>query len=341
MMRFNLHNRRYVGSKYKISHEIIKLILENCKGNSFFDVFAGTGIITERMIPHVDSIILNDFLYSNEVIYKGFFDSNDIDIEKLSQIVEELNISYESNKEAKENYCIINFGGKYFSRNDAYKIGEIRDKLNNLLYKKKINHKEFNVLLSSLIYSIDRIANTVGHYDAYRKIKHVEDKFQYNLINPIDTRGKKIQIYREDANELISKIKSVDISFIDPPYNSRQYSRFYHVLENITTWEKPDLYGVAMKPEPNNMSEYSRSSAITVFKDLISRIDSKYIVVTYNNTYNSKSNSSRNKIEFEELESTLKEKGNLKIFSIDHDFFNAGKTEFENHKEFVFIVEVK
>ena len=32
-----------------------------------------------------------------------------------------------------------------------------------------INYKEYAILITSLLYAMDRIANTVGHYDAYRK----------------------------------------------------------------------------------------------------------------------------------------------------------------------------
>lgn len=340
MTKFNINNRRYVGSKYKISDDIIKLILENCKGNSFFDVFAGTGIMAEKMLPYVENIKINDFLYSNEIIYNGFFNSNDVNIEKLDKLIKQFN-NLDYPNEIENNYSSINFGGKYFSRGDAYIIGEIREKLNSLYDKKELNKKEFDVLLSSLIYSIDKIANTVGHYDAYRKIEDIEDRFEYNLINTINTKGKKIEISREDANKLVKKMNKVDITFIDPPYNSRQYSRFYHVLENISKWEKPKLFGVAMKPEPDNISDYCKVGAKSVFEDLITNLNSNYIVVTYNNTYNSKSNSSKNKIELEDIEAILKNKGKLKKFSLDHVFFNSGKTEFKDHKEFVYILEVK
>ena len=41
---YNMYNRRYTGSKYKLSGWISDLILENCIGNSFCDLFAGTAI---------------------------------------------------------------------------------------------------------------------------------------------------------------------------------------------------------------------------------------------------------------------------------------------------------
>ena len=72
----------------------------------------------------------------------------------------------------------------------------------------------------------------------------------------------------------------------------------------------------------------------------IKDLNCKYIVVSYNNTYNSKSNSSRNKIELEEIKSILEEKGKTKIFKKNHKHFNAGNTSFDNHQEFIFITRV-
>lgn len=200
--------------------------------------------------------------------------------------------------------------------------------------------KEYNILLASLIYSTDKIANTVGHYDAYIKKSITDNKFIYGMINPLILKNKNIQIYREDSNQLAQKI-TADIAFIDPPYNSRQYSRFYHILENLTKWEKPELFGVALKPKEENMSGYCRIEAPKLFKDLVSNLKVKYICVTYNNTYNSKSSSSKNKISFEEIKEILAEVGETKILETNYKFFNSGKTNFDNHKEFLFITEVK
>lgn len=208
--------------------------------------------------------------------------------------------------------------------------------------KKKIgsfNGKEYEILIASLFYSLDRIANTVGHYDAYIKKSVVSNRFKFELIHPIDTSNKRIFIYREDSNKLAKKI-NCDIAFIDPPYNSRQYSRFYHVLENIAKWKKPELYGTAMKPKEENMSDYCRTKAPVVFEDLVKLMNAKYLVVTYNNTYASKSTSSQNKITLNEIKCILEKKGKTAIYEKPYKFFNAGKTEFDDHKEYLFITKV-
>ena len=61
----------------------------------------------------------------------------------------------------------------------------------------------------------------------------------------------------------------------------------------------------------------------------------KYIAVSYNNTYKSKSHSSENKIKLNEIEAILRKKGETRILENSHRFFNAGKTEFNDHKEFL------
>lgn len=323
-----------MGSKYKLLDWIEELILENCEGESFFDVFAGTGVVSAYMSKHYKKVIMNDFLYSNEIIYKAFFGSGEFNEATINEYKEQFQ-KVNPNR-LKDNYFSENFGGKYFSNNDAKVIGKIREEIKKL--KRSLSDREYCILLASLVYSLDKVANTVGHYDAYRKINNIEDRFVFELINP-EEYSEKFSIYREDANKLVRKVKA-DIAFIDPPYNSRQYSRFYHVLENAVKWKKPQLEGTALKPQAENMSEYCRSSAPEVFTDLIKHIDVKYIVVTYNNTYNSKSSSSKNKITLDEIKDILSSKGQTDIYEKKHQCFNAGKTEFDDHKEFLFITKV-
>lgn len=68
-----IYNRRYTGSKYKLIPWITEILKKSCVDcNSFFDVFGGTGVVTDSVLNLYTSFTLNDFLYSNEVVYKGF-----------------------------------------------------------------------------------------------------------------------------------------------------------------------------------------------------------------------------------------------------------------------------
>jgi adenine-specific DNA-methyltransferase len=247
-------------------------------------------------------------------------------------------LSYYNNIDSsniKDNYFSDNFGDKFFDYKNAKKIGFIREDIER--NRQLLNEKERSIILAALIYAMDRIANTVGHFDAYIKKPIAEKKLELRIVKPLNNLNCKI--YREDANSLASKLK-VDVTYIDPPYNSRQYSRFYPVYETLVKWDKPDLHGVALKPEPENMSAYCTVKAKASFEDLVQKLNSKYIVVSYNNTYKSKSSSSENKIKLEEIEGILAKKGQTKVYEAAHKCFNSGKTEFDDHKEFLFLTKV-
>ncbi|HED06429.1 MAG TPA: helix-turn-helix domain-containing protein, partial [Ignavibacteria bacterium] len=266
-----LESRRFIGNKAKLTEWIMNIIeKETDTAGTFIDIFAGTASVSKVAMKKFNKIIINDILYSNNIIYKAFFKPQNWDKQKLREILSFYN-SLNSNK-IPENYFSENFGNKFFENNIAKKIGYIREDLEKR--KSELNEKEYSILLVSLIYSIDKVANTVGHFDAYIKKPIRRKHFDIKLIETVDFND--IQIYREDANILARKIKG-DIAYVDPPYNSRQYSRFYHIYETLVKWDKPKLYGVALKPKPENMSKYCTVKAKDTFKDLVENLDVKYL----------------------------------------------------------------
>jgi len=86
--QFNLQNRRYIGNKYKLLDWIFENVQKNCDGETFLDIFAGTGVVAERFLKTQKKIILNDFLYSNKVIYEAFFNSNGADYSHLEKVAD-------------------------------------------------------------------------------------------------------------------------------------------------------------------------------------------------------------------------------------------------------------
>lgn len=329
-----LESRRYIGSKAKLIDWIMKTIKEETDDvHTFFDVFAGTGVVTKAALNSFDYVFTNDFLYSNNLIYRAFFGDGDFDEIKIGDLLDRYN---EIDPSAiPENYFSINFGGKYFEHEVAKLVGYIRQDIEDK--KESLTEKEYCILIATLIYNIDKLANTVGHFEAYIKkpIKHQPLRLRMIKAESYDN----IEIFKQDSN-LLAKGLTADIAYIDPPYNSRQYCRFYHVYETLVKWDMPQLYGVALKPAPENMSRYCTSHAVDAFEDLIFSLNVKYIAVSYNNTYNSKSSSSENKITLEQIQSILEKCGPTHIYECSHPFFNAGKTDFSDHKELLFITTV-
>jgi len=300
--------------------------------------FHGTGVVASYFLNQAKEIYINDLLYSNYIIYEALLSNEKYNEEKIKGIIDKYNeIDSES---LADNYFSDNFSGNYYHYKDAKKIGYIREDIENKYGNKEINSREHYILITCLLYSMDRISNTVGHYESFLNREPEYKNLKISYIN-IQKHNSKSYIYNEDANELVRKIK-VDVMYIDPPYNARQYANFYHLLENVAKWEKPRVYNKAKKMERKNiMSEYSKANAKAVFEDLIENINAKHIIVSYNNTYKAKSTSSVNSITYEDMIQILEKKGEVKIYETDYRFFNSGKTNLDKHKERLFVCKVK
>ena len=327
-----IENRRYLGSKLKML-DFINEVVENNISNikTVADIFGGTGVVADLFRKKGKKIIINDILHSNVINYYTWFGNENIDYNKVISIITELN----NLTPTSDNYVSMNFGGKYFSYENAKKIGAIREQIDSY----DVNEREKSFLLTSLLYAMDKVANTVGHYDAYRK--------KMDTLNPIHLKvpeyiiNKDNEIYCEDANQLVKRIKA-DLVYIDTPYNSRQYGDTYHLLENIVDWKKSELTGVALKmvDRTHIKSKYSTSKATEAFEDLINNIQAKYILVSYNNMAKKGSGRSNAKISNEEIISILEKKGTVKIFETPFKVFTTGKTNIENHKEILYLCEI-
>ncbi|MCI8273149.1 MAG: Dam family site-specific DNA-(adenine-N6)-methyltransferase [Clostridia bacterium] len=339
MEKLDINNRRYLGSKNKLLGFIEKIIEENCSEyNSFLDIFGGTGVVANAFNKENKKIYINDILKSNYCSYKAWFSNEEFDSKKIENII----YKYNAIDDVKDNYFSENFGNKYFSMEDSKKIGMIREDIETKFKNKEINSREKSILITSLLYSVDRIANTVGHYDAYIKKDKINNCFKMIPLDiKEDNRNIGNEIYNMDCNELAKKIKS-DIVYIDPPYNSRQYSDAYHLLENLAEWKKPEVFGVARKMDRTGLkSEYCTIKATKVFKDLVDNLEAKYILVSYNNMGEKGVGRSQAKISDKEIIEILESKGNVKVFETNYNTFTTGKTKIENHKERIFFCEVK
>lgn len=331
---FNIQNRRYLGSKLRLLDFIKNVTEKNTKNvKTIADIFGGTGVVANMFFQNGENVIVNDILDSNLVSYETFFGSEDIDEPKVQAYIQKMN-----HLPLRSNYVSDNYGDKYFSADNAKKIGEAREYIEGLT---NINGRERAVLLTSLIYAMDKSANTVGHYDAYRKKMDTLAPIVFKLPDFNTNTHSTARIYHEDANRLVKNIEA-DMVYIDPPYNSRQYGDIYHVLENIIDWQKPKLYGKAMKPQDRSKtkSKYSTSKAPEAFDELISNINARYIMVSHNNTAHKGAGRSNAKISNDEIIKSLSKRGNVKVFSEKFQVFTTGKTTIKDHKELLYLVEV-
>ena len=101
--------------------------------------------------------------------------------------------------------------------------------------------------MASLIDSMDKVANTAGTYYAHLKTftRKALKPFHYKLLPP--THGPIGTAIRSDALGLVQRA-TYDILYLDPPYNERDYSAYYHLPETMASGRAVDLSGSCGMP---------------------------------------------------------------------------------------------
>ncbi len=322
-----IQNRKYLGSKFRLLSFIEEVIRSQIKKiGTFIDGFSGTGVVAYHFKKLASQVIANDLLYSNYIINRAFLGTTreNMDPDRIIRFIDELN-----GLGPIRGYVYRNFGGTYFSCQNAGCIDAVRTRIEELYREGACTYQEQCILLTSLIYAADKVGNTVGQYDAF--LKHLgqksydtqgRHKIDSNVYKKLQLKipavgfGNHCDVYNEDLNSLIRRIKG-DVLYLDPPYNGRQYIDCYHVLENIACWEKPPLQGKTKKFERSHlMSRYSRKrECIQALEDLIQSARAPHIFLSYN---------SEGIIPQDTLSEILRRKGRLKVFTSNYPVFGNG-----------------
>ena len=336
-----IQNRRYLGNKYKLLDFIEDTIKKHCPNtNSIMDIFAGTGVVAYHFMDKMQ-VVTNDTLYSNYLAHIAFMSSDEYNAEKLEMMINTYNEL--SASALKENYMSETFGDTFFCYDDCKKIGFIREDIQKKYKSKKINQREMAILITSLLYSMDKVANTCGHYDAYRKGVAYDRRFE---MLPLDLSKKPIceNIFlNDDSNKLAveGKLPYVDCVYCDPPYNSRNYCDLYHVLENVAQWNKPNVEGEARKMDRTGLkSRYCSRTAAVAFEELVNALNCKYIVLSYNNTGDRANDRSNARMSDEDIMRILSAQGKVRVYSQKYKAFTTGKSDNSTNEERLFVCEV-
>jgi len=327
-----INNRRYLGNKYKLLPFITKVVEDECKNvNTIADIFAGTGAVASAFTDK--KIITNDNMYSNYICHLAWFSSESYSEEKIIELI----VNYNAMVVEQDNYMSKNFANTYFSLEDCRKIGFIRQDIEDRFLEGNINTRERALLITSLLYAMDKIANTCGHYDAYRQGAEFEKHLELYVPKPDENLNENNMCYNMDTNDLVSDIEA-DLVYIDPPYNSRQYCDAYHLLENVASWNKPEVFGVAKKMDRTALkSDYCTKKATNAFEKLIDSIHAKYIMLSYNNMAEKGNDRSNAKISDDDIMRILQKKGAVKVFTEEYKAFSTGKSDIKDNQERLFL----
>ena len=287
---------RFIGSKKNLLKNIDNVLKKYLDGSekTLVDLFGGSNVVGEYFSNRY-KIISNDIMYFSYVMARGSLGlsripeflklkkkgiGNPIDYFNTKEL-----ISYDGGYVTKNLSPAGNDNRMYFTIDNAKRIDYIRETIEKWKSDNLLSDDEYFYLLNALLQAIPFISNTTGTYGAYLKDwdKRALKQLFLEDNNNLKYHRYKNEEYNLDSIKLVEKLKNADIIYIDPPYNTRQYTSNYHVLENIANWEKPKLKGVTGQPNlDNKKSDFAtKKNAKSAMKRLFSKIHARHVLISY------------------------------------------------------------
>ena len=334
----------YLGNKrsliYKIEDEI-RLIQKNLNKEKLIsaDLFSGSGVVARMLKKYSSKIIVNDLENYSYVINSCYLTNKEEYPKKLCNELRDEIISSSLNKKIPgiitENYAPkddnkIEKGERvFYTHRNALLIDTYRNLIDKIVREE--NLKRF--FLAPLITEASIHVNTSGVFKGFYKDKNTgigcfgaggknaltRILGEVKLKEPIFSNfNSELEIFTKDAVLLSKEIKNADIVYIDPPYNQHPYGSNYFML-NLILKNKLD---VPISPVSGITQGWNRSAfnkpylALKSMEEIISSLDSKYILISYN---------SEGFISFEEMKNMLQKYGDLKTSKIKYNTFRGSR----------------
>jgi adenine-specific DNA-methyltransferase len=185
------------------------------------------------------------------------------------------------------------YGGHYFSPYQAIWLDALRQTVPR-------DQPGQTIAIAALIRAASRCAAAPGHtaqpfQPTTTAKKHLLEAWKRDLVAQTKTAFQEIaercarskgRAIVGDANKAANTLRKGDLAFIDPPYSSVHYSRFYHVLESVACGRCGQVSGVGRYPAPERRprSRYSVSTeAKKALAELFEKVSSKKVktIVTF------------------------------------------------------------
>lgn len=344
---------RYIGNKENILDNIYEILQKNnIKGTSFFDFFSGTTNVGRYFKGKGYKVSSSDILYLSYCLQKAYIENNTAPLfsKLLPTIPNETNgslfsepldvvVNYLNNVEPVEGFIYKNYTPSgtinlerqrtYFIDSNGKKIDAIRIQIETWKNQNLISESEYFILIACLIETIGFYSNIAGVYAAFQK--HWDPRalkpLELRTISFVDNKSKN-EVYNSDSMELLDKI-DVDILYMDPPYNERQYAPNYHILETIAKYDNPEIRGVTgMRDYKSQKSRFCNpKTALEDLETVAKTAKFKYLVLSYN---------SEGIMPQEEIIKTLEKYGKVKLEQFEYARFKSNNNGLAKTKKTVF-----
>jgi adenine-specific DNA-methyltransferase len=271
---------KYLGSKRALV-PVLGEIAEAAQARTAVDLFTGTTRVAQELKRRGLHVTACDLATYSETLSDCFIatDADEVDVRALDDALAHLDALPGVRGYFTETFCER---ARFFQPHNGARVDAIRDALE----KEYAGSPLFPVLLTSLMLAADRVDSTTGLQMAYlkqwapRSYRDLVLRRPELLPGPGATR-------RGDALALAPELPSVDLAYLDPPYNQHRYFTNYHIWETLVRWDAPDHYGVACKRVDSRDDALrsvfnSKAHMPGALEELLRRVRAEVVVVSCN-----------------------------------------------------------
>lgn len=269
---------KYLGSKRKLISELLQVMAALPNVESVLDLFSGTARVASALRARGYRVSANDHNRYAFTLASCYVAADRGEHAQLAaRHVAELN-----GLPGRAGYFTRTFceEARYFQPKNGARIDAIREEIAARALPPALE----SILLVSLMEAADRVDSTVGLQMAYLKQWSARSHNELELRVPELIDGPPGRAYMLDAAQC-ARIGSFDAVYLDPPYNQHKYLNNYHVWESLVRWDKPEVYGIARKRvdcRAYDSAFNSRRRIHAALRELVERLDARYLVVSFN-----------------------------------------------------------
>src|SRR5258708_3707210 len=283
---------RYIGNKTRLLPFILRTLGKSeIPVGSVHDAFAGTASVSRALKVQGWRVHSSDLLMSSYVFQRAYVVADCAD-PLLDDMAGEL-----ASVTPHEGFISLNFspaggneskGRMYFTPTNAGRIDAAREEVDTWRKSGKVGEDSYYLLLAAIIEGADRVANTAGVYASYMKRWQPNARRTFEIVPEMPVKGARpAQAHLMDATEAARSIGEVDLVYIDPPYNSRQYVAYYHIPEILARgWTElaPAIRGkVGLLAGEEGRSQWSHGRRVQkLFSALLSATTATHALVSLN-----------------------------------------------------------
>lgn len=181
----------------------------------------------------------------------------------------------------------------YFSKENALFLDGVLDKVRDWWRNGELSRSELFLLMTSIIEEIVITANVSGTFHDFNRTKiwpNAKQNFFLRMPLAFESKGR-VEIVNDDAISAAGYVKHHDICYIDPPYNFRQYTSYYHFLnficaypfiENLNEYLNKITFVRGQNLDDDHPSDFCYKDRFTdKLREMVGKIDSKYVILSY------------------------------------------------------------